>query len=97
MPTPRISSFTQYEFGEKELYQAQVLSPIQKLHIQTILGEAAENRINLDFDPLNPTKYAQDEAFLKGQISVLRLLLELSEAAEQFLISDAQPQSQSPY
>ena len=52
----------------------------------------ATNVLNLEYDVQNPLKFAQDEAFLKGQIQVLTYLLDASDSAESMLSGQDQPQ-----
>lgn len=94
MPSQKISQFTQYSFAEVELLNAQVLSPLQRCYIQTLLGEYSEQRLTINFDSTNPIQFAQQEAEIKGQIGILKLLLEQSDLAEAALKTLAQDSAQ---
>jgi hypothetical protein len=86
-------TFGEYELTRQEQLSGAVLSTEQKIVLQNELSQIANNRVNLDFDPTNPTKFAQDEAFLKGQMSIIRVMLlrsDESEVALQKLASDSQ-------
>jgi len=80
-------TFTYYQLTDREVLAGSILTSDQKAVIQNELAQAADNKLNLDFDPLNPTKFAQDEAFLKGQMSILRVLLLRSDESEHQLLN----------
>jgi hypothetical protein len=90
MPTLQPSTFCTYEFAPAELLQAQILSPLQAMWIQSVIADVAEERFRLPFDPAKPLEYAQAEADLKGQVTILKYILECSKAAEAELRSPAQ-------
>lgn len=75
-------TFTHYELTTKEILAGSILTTDQKAVLQNELATIAESRLNIDFDALNPTKFAQDEAFLKGQMSILRVMLLRSDESE---------------
>lgn len=75
-------TFGEYQLSDTERLQGSVLTVSQKIVLQNELAMVANNRVNLDFDALNPTKFAQDEAFLKGQMSIIRVMLLRSDEAE---------------
>lgn len=77
-----IGVFTSFELTSQELVAGSILTTDQKNILQNDLSQIAENKLNLDFDPLNPTKFAQDEAFLKGQMSIIRVMLQRSDESE---------------
>lgn len=76
------SSFTKYILNESETITSQLLTQPQKENIQNLLCEAAEMRLALVFNPLNPSVFIQEEAGLSGRITILKYLLEASELAE---------------
>lgn len=73
--------FTSWNMTEDELFNAQILTTPQIQHIQSLIAEYAQEKINVLFDPANPVAFAQREAELKGNIESLQFLLQLSEAA----------------
>jgi hypothetical protein len=75
-------TFTHWELTNTEILAGSILTTDQKNILQNELAQIAENKLNLDFDPLNPTKFAQDEAFLKGQMSIIRVMLLRSDESE---------------
>ncbi len=80
--TPNVNSFASFDLTKEEYIAGCMLSTNQKAVIQNIIAETAEEKINLVFDPLNPVKFAQQEADLAGKIAILRYLLDLSQSAE---------------
>lgn len=80
-----VNTFTSYELDDSEVLHGAVFTESQKMHIQNCLASAAEEKLALELDPLNPIKYAQEEASLAGQIQILRYLLDTSLAAEEQL------------
>jgi hypothetical protein len=75
-------TFTRYSLTEQEIISGSVLSAMQKMMIQNECADIADQILGLQFDPRNSVKFAQDEAFLKGQLSVLRVLLIRSQETE---------------
>lgn len=75
-------TFGEYELTRQESLSGGILSSDQKALLQNELAMIANNRINLDFTPGDPTKFAQDEAFLKGQMSIIRVMLLRSDECE---------------
>lgn len=82
MPSPKISQFSAFSFSEEELLSASILSPIQIQLIQTDMAQIAENILALEYDPLNPQSFVQNDAHLKGQLASLKYLLLRSEESE---------------
>jgi hypothetical protein len=88
-----ISSFTKYEQTEAEVLTATNLSPETKQFIQNQIVLASENRLALTPDPNNYAAFIQEEAYLKGQVAILKYLLDCSENAEQTLRDAKEAQS----
>lgn len=78
----RPNTFTTYEFTDRELLSGSVLTGEQKNVIQNELAQIAEQRLAIDYDPAKPLEFVQQEAFLKGQISILRVMLLRSDECE---------------
>ena len=72
------SSFISYNLTGKDLESAYAFSTEQRALLQNLLAEAAEEKIALTFDPLNPQGFVQQEAELQGKIGILRYILSLS-------------------
>lgn len=76
------NTFTTYAFeSPTEALLAQQLSMLQQANIRNELAKCAEQKVNILFDAKNPVKFAQDTAFLDGQISILRWLLDCHDTA----------------
>lgn len=90
MATPALNSFLSFNFSEREKLEAAVLTPLQKMWIQTLRAQAAESLINLEFDTQNPLSRLAQDAELKGQLKILTHIIEMSEASEQELLLLAQ-------
>jgi len=78
-------TFSHYELSRREVLAGSILTADQVALLQNELSQIAESRLNMDFDPTNPLKFAQDEAFLKGQMSIIRVMLLRSSESEQQL------------
>ena len=90
MPVPKQSTFSAYEFTDEVLLNASILNHLQKCKIQTELSGIAEQQLALTFDPEHPGEFTQQHAFLTGQLSIYRTLLEASDSAEKALQQLAQ-------
>ena len=73
------STFTRYSLTPEEQYSGQQLTSGNLQVIQNLICDAAEERLGIKFDPLNPLGFAQREAELQGQIGILKLLVEMSQ------------------
>ena len=70
--------FTSYVLTPDELKSGQSLSLVQIRVMQNLMSEAAQERVNLIYDPLNPLLFVQRDAELKGQIGILTYLINYS-------------------
>lgn len=86
MPTPRPTPFTAYEFSEEEILQANVLPPLLRQRIQTMLADTSVQVLGLVYDPDKPLDFVQKDAALKGQMQVYQLLLEEDLIAQNTLV-----------
>ena len=77
--------FSSYELTEKEALQGSVFTVLQIQYMQNQLSGIAEEKINLEFDPANPTAFVQMEASLKGQMDILTFLISSSAVSEDIL------------
>lgn len=75
------SSFQSWVLSEQETLQGCVLTSLNTHVIQNQIALYAQERLNLELDMTNPTRFVQQEADLKGKIAALRYLLDLSESA----------------
>lgn len=87
MARPIPTTFTSYQLSEEEQLKGQVLTTENYYVIQNLICQAAEDKLSLKFDPLQPAIFLQREAELQGQIGILRMLLEMSLSAQSTLRS----------
>lgn len=71
------TSFAAYKFSAEELIKARALAPEQRAYYQTLLADAAEEKLAEEYDPLNPLRFAQREAYLRGQMDILNMVLNI--------------------
>jgi hypothetical protein len=76
------SRFTFYTLSPQEASQAAVFTSLNIAHLSNIRAQAAEDKLNLTYDPLNPIAFAQREAELHGVISTIDNLINEHEAAQ---------------
>ena len=69
------NTFQQFEFTAKEYAQATQFTALQRAYLQTELAAKAHARLALTFNPLAAHDFVQNEAYLKGQMELLELLL----------------------
>jgi len=69
------TSFQAYNLTEEELQHGRAIGPEQRMYYQTLLASAAEEKLAEEYDALNPLRFAQREAYLRGQIDILNMLL----------------------
>ena len=79
--------FQSWALTKEEEVIGAVLTTLQKQLIQNQIAEAAQEKVGLTFDPLNPQKFIQQEAELQGRIRALQYLISASEDAESQLNS----------
>ena len=84
MSTPT-SSFTVHSISPRDTLSGYILSLTQQRVYQNELAEIAEQLITLTYDPLNPVDFAQQHAFLRGQMQIYQTLLARSAPSEQEL------------
>lgn len=90
MPQQIETSFTSFKFSERELLEASILSPLQEMRIKTLMCEIAEQKLSQVFDVEKPLEKITQDAFLDGQIGVLRILLLASEESKIQTVKTAQ-------
>lgn len=69
------SLFTKYILTEEEELAAVQFTELQRQYMQTIIAEAAEEKVRLTFNPTAPTEFQQREAELQGRMLILLTLL----------------------
>ena len=79
-----VNSFTSYELTDKEALQSSVFTFLQLQNLQNQLAACAEEKLNLEFDTEHPNEFVQQEAYKRGQIELLKFLIDSSaDAADQ--------------
>lgn len=73
------SVFLKYSLTKDEQIHGTIFTQTQLQYMQNERAKIAEQKIALEFDPLNPVLFAQTEALLKGQLEVYTFLIEQSE------------------
>jgi len=79
------NEFSAYELTDAEAVQGAIFTVTQKQCIQNQLSQVACEKLALEFDVNNPNKFIQEDAFKKGQLDMLKYLLDTSLAAEEEL------------
>jgi len=80
------NSFQSWILTENETIQGCILTTLNTQVIQNQIASYAQERLNLELDMTNPQRFVQQEADLKGKISALRYLLDLSESAQKRIV-----------
>lgn len=78
------STFTRYHLTSEEQISGQTLTTPNLQLLQNYICDAAEEKLSLKFDTLNPMQFAQREAELQGQIGILKMLVELASQTQSF-------------
>jgi len=76
------SIFTRYALTEQDLLDGAILTQSNLILLQTDLANTVEQKLSLEFTTDNPMKFAQDEAYFRGQMSIYQLILERHAAAQ---------------
>ena len=87
-----INEFSQFDLTPDEDIQAQLLSPETVMRLHNGMYHIATQRLNLDVNVSNVLEFAQQEAFLKGQLAVYRYLLDCNDQAREVLSKSITPQ-----
>lgn len=75
MPIPREVPFTAFDFSDEELQHSLPFNLIQRQYLQTMLSEVACRKLAEAFDAEKPVQFAQMEAYSRGQMDLLNVLL----------------------
>jgi hypothetical protein len=89
MLTPNLkSTYLTYNLNDDEFLEACLLSPVQRAYIQNLRMETIEQKLTLTatLTPEGKEAYWQEEAFLRGQLSILDTLLAGADAARDALL-----------
>lgn len=77
------NSFSSYFMLEEDVITNSIFTLGQQQVLQNLLATKAEEKLALDFDVTNPNSFIQQEAYHKGQIDLLKYLLDNSIACQQ--------------
>lgn len=77
------TSLTRYILTPEEEVSGYTLTTNNLLVLQNLLADASEGKLNLEFNAADPVKFAQDEAFLQGQIKIIRYLIDQNELSKE--------------
>lgn len=83
MPQIHPTSLTRLLLTEEESVTGHILTSLNLAVIQNLIADASESKINLEYDPSNPVKFAQDEAFIHGQLKILRYIQQMHEESQE--------------
>lgn len=70
-----VSLFTRYTLTPEEELAGIQFTTSQRMYMQNLIANAAEEKVRMTFDPLNPHIFIQREAELQGTIRTLEGLL----------------------
>ena len=87
------SSFHRITLSEKDTISGTILSTVHIGVIQNHICDIAEQKLNLVFDPDKMIDFAQQNAYLQGQLDILKLLLDSSDASQALAVQQAAAQS----
>ncbi len=76
------NTFSSYSLLPEEEESGQLLSDLQKMVIQNKLAMIAADKLKIEFNPLSPLEFAQQEAYLRGQLDALQWQLDVSQEVE---------------
>jgi hypothetical protein len=89
MPTQIQTRFTAYEFTPEEFKSAAVVNPMQKMHVQTLIANIAQQIINLDAGTKDQlADFEIQRSYLRGQMDALEHLLQISESMELNIVEE---------
>lgn len=72
------NSFASFDMNDEEVAIGSIFTITQMQMLQNDLATAAEEMLALEFDPTCPIMYTQQEAYKRGQMELLRHMLDRS-------------------
>lgn len=84
-----VNSFTSYQLTDEQTRAGENLTPESEFVIQNHISELAEEKLNLVFTPDSPMSFALRNAELQGQIDILKMLIERSQASRNLPFSSS--------
>jgi hypothetical protein len=76
MATALETAFISWKMSLEEIKAARVLHPEQRMYYQSLQSDAAHQKMALVLDPYKPLLFVQQDAYLRGQIELLAMLLD---------------------
>ncbi len=73
--SPAKELFTTFELSAKEGYEGQQLNEFQRMCLHNLRADRAEQLLRLEFKADNIVDFAQQNAYLTGQLELLDVLL----------------------
>lgn len=74
----KINQFSEWGLTDEETPFAYQFNDLNLKALQNEIAIAAQEKLALKFDPLNPILFAQQEAELAGKIAILQYLIDRS-------------------
>ena len=71
--------FNRAKLSEGDLEVAKQLTTVQAAYLKNLIIDIMEEKLRITFDPQNPLAFAQQEAYLRGQMDIALTLLNTSE------------------
>lgn len=78
MTAQLITTFTAFALTEEDTLEGSIYTSLQTKVLQNMLAAVAESKLALEYDVTNPSSFIQQEAFLAGQLAILRQLIDTS-------------------
>lgn len=76
------TSFTSYQLNANDTKLGQTLTSLNIAVLQNLLSQLAEEKLNLEFTPNDVLSYTQQEAYLKGQMDVVKFIMAANEEVQ---------------
>lgn len=73
------TSFEAWRFTPEELPVVRSISEEHRRYLKTLLSDAAEQKLRISLDPYKPLLFVQEDAYLRGQMDILAMLLNESQ------------------
>lgn len=87
------NTFSSWQLSVEEEELGQILTHEQQAVLQNKLAEIARDKLNVTFNVTIPAAFAQEEAYLRGQMDVINWLLDTSTSVESARLAKIQQQS----
>lgn len=82
MAVPKLGRFSEFQLSTQEQVNGGLLTFDQRTLIANDRATVANMILNLQFDPLHPELFLQQDAHLKGQLAVYDFLFARNEESE---------------